>query len=107
MENIIGFYIFVDVLNRLMGQRNSDGPPHYINIPGHPDNTYGEMLAATFPNTRPIVMYNGLGILTNAEEEQINFVVSSTRLQGKKPSESEKRNKYLCCLINSILYKNH
>lgn len=60
---------------RLMSQ-NSGESPSYINIPGHPTNNYGEMLASTFPNTRLIVMDNGLGILTNAEEEQINFVVS-------------------------------
>lgn len=56
--------------------QNSTDTPNYINIPGHPSNNYGEMLASTFPNTRLIVMDNGLGILTNAEEEQINFVVS-------------------------------
>lgn len=56
---------------------NASDPPNYLNIPGHPGNTYGEMLASTFPNTRLIVLENGLGILTNAEEEQINFVVSS------------------------------
>lgn len=56
--------------------QNSSDTPSYINIPGHPTNNYGEMLASTFPNTRLIVMDNGLGILTNAEEEQINFVVS-------------------------------
>lgn len=62
---------------RLMSQNASDSPG-YMNIPGHPTNNYGEMLASTFPNTRLIVMDNGLGILTNAEEEQINFVVSRT-----------------------------
>lgn len=64
---------------RLMSQ-NSGESPSYINIPGHPTNNYGEMLASTFPNTRLIVMDNGLGILTNAEEEQINFVVSRNYL---------------------------
>jgi hypothetical protein len=34
-----------------------------------------QALASTFRDTRVVVMDNGLGILTNSEEEQIDFVV--------------------------------
>jgi len=36
-----------------------------------------QALASTFRDTRVVVMDNGLGILTNSEEEQIDFVVCS------------------------------
>lgn len=58
-----------------MSQSASD-PPNYLNIPGHAGGAYGDVITTTFPNTRLIVLENGLGILTNTEEEQISFVVS-------------------------------
>ena len=57
----VGFFLN----GRLLGPAAHDFP-----------NSAGQALASTFRDTRVVVMDNGLGILTNSEEEQIDFVVS-------------------------------